>query len=230
MKTFGGPRRISAASSSGSSWTLPYPPRTAIERGIVGIGPGRRRRSGPCVCRRRRHRRALEHALVVNRLEAQLTKLGQTGVESVAGKRTGGSDDGHTIAGSERARLRACIRQSAPSRRRPPDVRRGRARVRSARASSGSGLGGERNRSFDARWRASASSTRFSGNVPSSTAWITASRAANWAPVARRTSIPRRIQPRWPARSPRAWSYARADRLHLDIVGHDQALIAKLLA
>ena len=92
------------------------------------------------------------------------------GVEFVAREGAGGCDDGDAIAASEARAACACARRTSPFRPQPPGARRARAGSAARRPSADSGRGGARNRSLTRRWRASASSTRFSGSVPSSTA------------------------------------------------------------
>ena len=75
------------------------------ERRDRRIGPGLHQIAARAAPRRRRVVVAREHALVVDRLEAELPQLGDAGVELVARERAGGRDDGDAVAGAQRARL-----------------------------------------------------------------------------------------------------------------------------
>ena len=122
---------------------------------------------------RRRSRRcsaAREHALLVDRIEPERAQLGDAGVELVAREGAGGRDDGDAIAGPQRARLAHALSRHGEPRHLGGDrlvLVAAEQRAQRRRRSAARGRGGARNRSFTRRWRVSASSTRFSGSVPS---------------------------------------------------------------
>ena len=91
--------------SSGSSWTLPYPPRTASRAATAGIVPRPLEGLGP-----NRRRSGCEHApvedrVVVHRFESQAPNLRDAQVELGAVEGAGRRHDRDPVAGFERGRL-----------------------------------------------------------------------------------------------------------------------------